>query len=227
MEPVIEAGDDAEVAATAPQAPEQIRVLVFAGMHQPAVGGHHVHAGHVVRGPAPTPGQIAEAAAQGQARNAGGRDETEHGREAVQLGLAIQVAESAPRPGMSDPAVAIDPDPAHRRQVEQQRAVRHGQSGDVVTSALDAEQQLVFAREAHALHHVRGVQATGDQGGLSVDHAVPEGTRLLVSRIAGHEHRPAEPHRQIGDPVLTQVDFAAVDGFRSHGRSPEIGRAHV
>ncbi len=43
VKPELEVGDDAEVAATAPHAPEEVGVLELARPDQPAVGGNHVH----------------------------------------------------------------------------------------------------------------------------------------------------------------------------------------
>ena len=46
--------------------PEQIRVVALAGADDLPVGGHHLHAGHVVHRPAAPPRRIADAAAQGE-----------------------------------------------------------------------------------------------------------------------------------------------------------------
>ena len=60
-----------------------------------AVGGDEIDRRDVVAGPAEAARQVAETAAERQPRAAGGRDEPEHGREPVQLRLAVDVAEQA------------------------------------------------------------------------------------------------------------------------------------
>jgi hypothetical protein len=57
-----EGGNDAEVAVPAPQPPEEVRVLVFGGADQVAVGRDHVGRAEVVGHQALLPGQIAQPA---------------------------------------------------------------------------------------------------------------------------------------------------------------------
>ena len=102
IEHVIDAGHDAEVPAATPQPPEEVSVFVAARTHQSCVGGHDVHPDNVVRRPAPTPGQVAEATAQSEACDAGERDETEDGGESR-------------APAFRDPRRRADNQPAHGR----------------------------------------------------------------------------------------------------------------
>ena len=57
MQPVLERRYDAEVAAAAPQGPQQVGVLVGAGGERPAVGGDHVGGNQVVATEAVSAGQ--------------------------------------------------------------------------------------------------------------------------------------------------------------------------
>jgi hypothetical protein len=50
MEAVLEGGDDAEVAASAAQPPEQLGMLGVAGQEPLAFGGHHLAGAQVVGG---------------------------------------------------------------------------------------------------------------------------------------------------------------------------------
>ena len=135
VEPVLERGDDAEVAAAAAQRPEQVGVLVGRRAHDLALGGDHVHRDHVVAGPAVAARQVAEAAADGEAGDAGGGDEAEHGRQPVHLRLAVQIAQRAAGLRAADALRRIDPDAAQQRQVDHQPAVAHREAGDVVAAA--------------------------------------------------------------------------------------------
>ena len=75
MQPELEGGDDAEVAAAAADGPEQIRVLVGRGPQDPAVGGDDLGGDEVVDGQTELAGQPAHAAAQGQPADAGVTDQ--------------------------------------------------------------------------------------------------------------------------------------------------------
>ena len=64
VQPELERRRDAEVAAAAAQAPEQLGVLVLAGVHELAVGGDDVGADQVVAGQADLAHEPADAAAE-------------------------------------------------------------------------------------------------------------------------------------------------------------------
>jgi hypothetical protein len=116
------------------------------------------------------------------------------------------------------PASRIYPHAAHQRHVQHQRAVGRGQAGDVVPPALDAQQQVVLARELHAGNHVGSAQAAGDRGGVLVDHCVPHGPGFLVADIAGEDHRAPQARLQAVEGLLLQVYLAAGNRRRFHGR---------
>src|SRR3954468_19536172 len=91
MQAELELGDDPEVAAAAPQAPQELGVLGLARVHQLPVRRHDVRCGEVVARQAELAHRPADAAAEREARDAGGRDEAPGGREAVGLGLVVDV----------------------------------------------------------------------------------------------------------------------------------------
>ena len=64
---------------------------------------------------------------------------------------AEQGAALHPRP----PALGVDADAAHRRQVEHQPALGHGVPDDAVAAAPDAELQSLAAGQRDGVHHVR------------------------------------------------------------------------
>jgi hypothetical protein len=71
VQPELELGDHAKVAATAAQAPVQVGVLGLAGPHEVAVGGHDLEAGHVVARQAEPARQPAHPATQRQPADTG------------------------------------------------------------------------------------------------------------------------------------------------------------
>ena len=62
MQAELEVDHHTEIPAAAAQRPEQIRILSLAGMHETAIGRHHVGAHEIVAGqavPAPEPADAA------------------------------------------------------------------------------------------------------------------------------------------------------------------------
>src|SRR5215472_1609258 len=74
MEPYFELGDNAEVAASSAQGPEQIGVLARVAAHDGRVGGDEGEGFDVVAGEAKASSQPPCAAAENQARGSGVRD---------------------------------------------------------------------------------------------------------------------------------------------------------
>ena len=96
MDLKLERGDDAEIAAAAAHAPEQVSVLTFAGGVQYTVGGDDVNRGQVVEAQAVLAAQPAKPAGQGQAADAGRRNEAAGRRQPVDLRFAVEVTQVAP-----------------------------------------------------------------------------------------------------------------------------------
>jgi len=138
----------------------------------------------------------------------------------MHLRFAIHVAEQATSLRVGDLSLWVYPYASHERHVEQQRAVGDGQTRDVVSATLDAEQDVVFARKLHARDHVGDAEAARDDGGLPVDHGVPDGSGLLIAGVVRLEQLPTETRLQTVTRVLLQVDLAALQGSRSHCPGP-------
>ncbi len=91
MQLEFELGDDPEVTAAAAQAPEQVGVLVRAGVQQPAVGGDEIGADEVVAGEAVLAHQPADPTAERVPGDTRRRYEASGGGEAVRLRLVVDV----------------------------------------------------------------------------------------------------------------------------------------
>src|SRR5262249_26123756 len=63
----------------------------------------------------------------------------------------------------------------------------HRGARDVVAAAPDRYQELVRAREIDGLDHIGDPSTTGDEGGLAVDHAIPDGAGLIIAGVARTE----------------------------------------
>ena len=141
----LERGDDAEVAAAAAQRPEQVGVLVGAGVHLRAVGQHHVGADQAVDREPEAARQVAEAAAEREPADAGGRDDPRRRRAAVLGGGLVDLP-----PG----AAAPDADACRARD----RRPRRPCPARSMTSAVvdDAEAAAVVSAAAYRDRRCRG-----------------------------------------------------------------------
>ena len=188
VQQILEGGDDAEVPATAAQAPEELLVLVGAGRHELSGGRDDVGRDEVVAGEAVLPHQPADPAAEGEAGDARcrdlspGRGKPERARLVVE-GAPVDAAFSACRHPRG-----IDANAAHRRQVEHDPAVAGGVAGHTVPAPANGQKHAVLAREVDPGDHVGHAGATRDQRRPLVEHRVPRPARLLVAFVAGREH---------------------------------------
>lgn len=217
-----EAGDGAEVAATAAQSPEEISVLVRPGPPQLPVGGHDVDLLQVVDGPPKLPAEVTETPSEGEPGDAGERDEAQDGGKAIGLGGAIDVAEKTARADPGARTVGVDVDPAHPRHVHRQPAVGERSSRHIVASTLDRQQDAVGAGEGDRLLHLADRDRLDDEGGAARHHPVPDGRRLFVADLAAPEHPSLELRRQGVDCSLAHVHWLAVEARHPkhrHGRN--------
>jgi hypothetical protein len=148
MEPELEAGDDAEVAAAAAQRPEKIGVLGGAGAHHFAGRRHDLGRLQVVDGHPVLAAQPAEAAAQRQPGKAGGRVDADRRGETVGLGGCVEIREQGAGLDESRGARRDRPRGLHPGEIDDDAAVAHGIAGDVVAAAADGERQSGIHRES-------------------------------------------------------------------------------
>jgi len=191
MQLELERGHDAEIAATAPQRPEQVRVLSSARVQELAVGRDDVGRDQVVDGQSELAGGPAEAAAQREAGDAGGRIDAERGDEAELLRLLVEVRERGAGLDASRGGRRVDPHRPHQGQVDEEAAVADRIAGDVVAAAAHGNEQLFVAREIDRVDDVGGAQAADHEGWTSVDHAVPDRTSGVVTILSGQRDRAA------------------------------------
>ena len=95
MQPEQERGDDAEVAAAAADRPVEVGVLLGVGAHALAAREHQLGLEEVVDRQPELAGQVAEAAAEREAADPGGRDDPARRRQAVLAGRLVDLAPGA------------------------------------------------------------------------------------------------------------------------------------
>ena len=102
--------DDAEVAAAAADRPEQVGVLVLARADALAARQDDLRLEQVVDREAALAGQVAEAAAEREAADAGGRDDPAGRGEAVLVGRGVDLAPGAAAADPDGPRLRVDLD---------------------------------------------------------------------------------------------------------------------
>ena len=188
-----ERGDDAEVAAAATDRPEQIRLLVGARTDLLAAGEHHLRLEQVVDREAVVPGQVADAAAEGEASDSGRRDDPARRRQAVLVGRVVDLAPGATAADPNRAGLGIDIDRLEQREVDDDAVVTRPQSGAVVAAAAHGQQQVVRGGEANRRCDVVGVGAARDQRRTLLDHRVVDLARLAVVGVIGADQLAPEP----------------------------------
>jgi hypothetical protein len=191
-------GGDPEVGPGPAQAPEQLRVLAGPGPHPLALGGHQLDGEQVVQGQAVPSDQPPDPAAEGQATHAGVGDVPGRAGQPERLGLAVELPEQGSAVGHGHPAGRVDPDPAHRRQVDHDAAVAGREPRVAVAAAAHRDQQVLVAGEAHGRDHVLDVAAAGDHRRAGVGGGVPDDPGPVVAGVAGEHDLAAEAVAEAG-----------------------------
>ena len=240
MQPELELGDDAEVAAAAAQPPEQVRVAGLVDVQPVAVGGDQLERRHVVaRQPEPAR-EPAHPAAERQAADAGVGDIARgRGQPMLHRG-AVERAEQRPALHPRASALGIDADAAHRRQVDHQAAVRDAQPEHAVPSGAHADLEVPLAAVADRLGDVVRARAAHDRPRPAVDHRVPHRPCLVVSggavfqeaavrRSAHHRaalsRQPPPASARVAPDSVGEVRTAAIRSGAWHpGRRGACGR---
>ena len=216
VELVLERRDDAEVAAAAAKAPEQIGVLALARVDEAAVGRHHVGRKQVVARESVHAHQPADAAAKRQPGNASGRHRAAGRGQAERLRFVIELLVGDARFRADARLRLIDANRLHRRKVDHHATIAHRPAADVVSAAADGERQALVAGKRQRSNHVRRSRAADNGRRPAIDGGVVDSPNGVVALIGGSDHRAA------------QVRSKRAQGFWRHGEilyQPGVGRA--
>jgi hypothetical protein len=189
----LEAGDDAEVAAAAPQRPEQVLILIVARSHQAAVGQNDVGRQQIVDRQPQAARQVAEATAQGQTTHSGRRDHASRRGHAERVGRVVDVTPRGAASDPGDPLVRVDHNVLHHRQVDDQTAVHRAEARNAVAATPNREVQSPVPGGGDRSHHIGRVHASDDGTGLAVVHGVIDGASVVVVGIRRQDDTP--PYR--------------------------------
>jgi hypothetical protein len=177
----LERGDHAEVAAAAADAPEKLGIFILAGGAQHTVGGDDIDRDDVVEAQAELAAQPTDTAGQRQPGDAGRRNQATGGRQAVYLGLAIEIAPGRAALDPGAPRLGIDVHGVHVRQIDQDAAVARTAARRVVAATAHRGEQPFLTCEVDRGNDVGGAVATCDKRRLLVEHAVPNEPDSVVA----------------------------------------------
>jgi hypothetical protein len=183
VHPEQERGDDAEVAAAAADRPVQVGVLVGARAHAVAARQHQLGLEQVVDREAVPPCEVTQAAAQGEASDAGRGDDPARRGEAVLVRRLVDLAPRAAAADADGPGLRIDVDVLERGEIDDDTVVNSAEPGSVVAASADGEGQVAVAGERDGPRDVARAGAARDQGGPLVDHRVVDRAVLVVGRV--------------------------------------------
>ncbi len=192
VEPEVEGGDDPEVAAAAPDRPEQVGVLVVRGHHLASVGRHDLGTEEVVAGEPELALQPAAPASQGQSSDPRLGHPAAGDGQPVRLGGRVELTPGQPGLGANRRVGHIDVDALHAAKVDAHPVVADGRSRDPVAAAVDAERQPFAPSQVDRGHHVVGGAAPSDDHRAAVDHGVEHRPGFVVPVVAGMEQAPPE-----------------------------------
>ena len=198
----LERGDHAEIAAAAPERPEEVGVLALARTHEPAVCGDEVGRDEIVRGQAELAAGPAEAAAQRQPGDAGRRVDAGRRHQAERLRLAVELAQRDAGLDAHRPRNRVDAHRFHRREVQHHAALADGVAGDVVPAAAHGQRCARLTREIDRGHHICGTGAAHDHARTPVDHRVPDAAGGVIAFLAGNQHGTPHPPLELLDHRL-------------------------
>ena len=214
VETVLERGDHANLRTATTYRPEEIRMLGSAGGQDPRVCRDDVGGQQVVAREGMLAVQPADAAPEGQARDAGGRDVPRRRGEAEGLALTVELGEGQPGLGARGTLLGIHPYPLHRGQVDHEAAFAHRLARHVVAAALHGHVQLVRSSEPDACRDVGRLCAADDHRRSAVDHGVEDAPGRLVAIIARQQHLAPHGRAQVAKRSIVDRHGSSLSGLR-------------
>src|SRR5581483_3926344 len=146
VQSVVEAGDDAEVAAAPADRPEEIRMAVAVDLEDAAVGGDDLGAEQVVDRQTVLAREVAGTAADRQPADPDGRRVAEADREPMRCGGLCDLTRREAARCVRDALTGIDLEGGKAGQVEHDPALARAVAGEAVAAAADGELESGLAR---------------------------------------------------------------------------------
>jgi hypothetical protein len=108
----------------------------------------------------------------------------------------VNRSQQTPAGKLGTASIGIDGDLAHSKEVDYETAVAGTETSEAMTAAPDRGENSGGRGGSHGVLHVADVHAAGDESRLFCDHGVPNGTRILVSRMPSSQQIASESPSQ-------------------------------
>src|SRR6202043_3327826 len=135
-----------------------------------AVGEHDLGREQVVDRQAELASQVPYPTPEREPADAGCRDDSTRGREAMLAGSPVDLAPCAAAADANRARCGIDSDVLEQRQVDHNAVVDRPETGAVVSATADGQRELVRAGEADRLSDIARARDARDQRRPAVDH---------------------------------------------------------
>ena len=162
------------------------------GDHQPPVGQHDIRLEQVVNRQTEFAREIAVAAAEREARDAGGRDDPRGHGQSKGMRRVIHAALRATGFRPHGAVLRINAHPLHQGKVNHQAVVAAPESWPVVAAAPHRRKEIVLPRKAHGRDDIGDIRAASNQQRPLVNHPVVEPAGFLVLRVAALDQLTAQ-----------------------------------
>ena len=192
VEPELERGDDAEVGARAAESPEQVRMFLLGGAHDPLVRRDELDREQVVDRQAVLALESAHAAAERQPRNPGVRHDPDGADEAVLLRRVVEVAEERAAADAGNPTLRVNLNAPHAGEVDHDPVVAGREPRNAVAAAANRNHELLLARESKCRDDVVDARRPNDERGPPVGHPVPDRACSVVPGVVREDDLAAE-----------------------------------
>src|SRR4029450_4006425 len=163
MELELERGHDTEVAAAAPDSPEEVGVLRRADSKKLTRGGHDLCRQQVVAGQPVLPPDPADATSQCQSRHPSVGDDTGRGRQPENLSGTVEIAQCCTTVYTSGLLCRVHLNASHPSQVDHQATLGHSLARDIVAAGTYRDEKVVIPGKRHCADHVGRAGAVDDE----------------------------------------------------------------
>src|SRR5579862_3960827 len=108
----------------------------------------------------------------------------------------------------------IDMHASHGCEVDHEPSVAYGLARETVAATAHRDEQIVRFGKRHGLRHIRRTDAACDERGLTVEGAVPDLARLVVTGLPGKQELAAQRSLQVLDIRCGERCLLAVPAHR-------------
>ena len=164
----------------------------LAGRDKTAVGQDNVRFEQVINREAVLAREVPGAPADGEARDAGGRDDAKWHGQSERVGGMIDIAGRAASINPNGSACRIYVHALHHREVDHQSVVATAKARAIVAASTDGDKQALVAAEVYRGDDVGDVHAARNQAWPLVDHAVVKSTGGIVVSITWSDESSAK-----------------------------------